>query len=206
MPQEKLRKQLVWTSRRYPQEEWDLIGFNKKLLGLTHFNLILITNCDIPSSAAGLVQWWTPDDGRVRPIRVENEEVIVMSCIGDGCTCIDATGCLNTRVYDVSSVGDPIIPLYSVKLFVHPHKQTSTGSKILYLKLRVVKEMCTWEICELTCWYMRTSGTFANRISSTLVGALEHATRFSAFCNHITQDYCSPFLTSHYLPTRQSVL
>jgi hypothetical protein len=27
MPQEWLRKQVVWTSRQYPQQEWDLTGF-----------------------------------------------------------------------------------------------------------------------------------------------------------------------------------
>jgi hypothetical protein len=132
--------------------------------------------------------------------------VTITSCIGDGYTCIDATGCLNTRVYYICLVEDPIILLYSVKLFVYPHKQSSRRFQFLYLEISVGKEMCTLKICELTCWYMRTPGTFADRISTTLVGALEHATRFSAFCNRKTQDYCSSFCTSHSLTTPQSVL
>jgi zona occludens toxin (predicted ATPase) len=28
-PQERLCKQVIWTSRRYPLEEWDLTGFDQ---------------------------------------------------------------------------------------------------------------------------------------------------------------------------------
>lgn len=48
---------------------------------------------------------------------------------------IDATESLNTRVYYVRSVEDPIILMFSVKLFVHPHRQSSRESEFLYLKL-----------------------------------------------------------------------